>query len=113
VRSELRRLRSIAQRRGLCPTHLTKLTCGCDRRWTWTGTPEQWAEYSGLISRVDHIYATLFVYGTCQGCGIERYCEPCGRERLAQGPNPFTEEEMERMLALMERLQPREPDHAP
>jgi hypothetical protein len=112
VRSELRRLRSIAQRRGLCPTHLTRLTCGCTRRWTWTGTADEWEEYSRMLARVDHLYRPLFVHGDCPTCDTERYCETCGREHLAQGPNPFTEPEMERLMTLMALMVRQEPDHA-
>jgi hypothetical protein len=65
-----------------------------------------------MLARVDHLYRPLFVYGDCAGCGIERYCEACGRERLAQGPNPYTAEEMERLLVLMALMVRQEPDHA-
>jgi hypothetical protein len=112
VRSELRRLRTLARQRGLCPTHMATLACGCTRRWTWTGTADEWEEYGRLFDRVLPITAALYVHGTCHRCQRDRYCEACGRERLAQGPNPFSEDEMIRLLALMELLQPEEPDDA-
>ena len=112
MRSEHKRLDRLIERKGLCPVHVVKLTCGCTRKWTWTGSREEWQEYSGMLQRVDHLYTPLFVHGDCPTCRGERYCETCAKGHLARGPNPFTEPEMERMLTLAALLVRQEPDHA-
>ena len=112
MRSELRRLRIIAQRRGLCPTHLAKLTCGCTRQWRWTGTEGEWEEYTQLMVRAEPLYLPLFVHGDCSTCGSDRFCETCVKAHMVRGPNPFTEPEMERMHVLAALMVRQAPDHA-
>lgn len=112
MRSESQRLHRLMARRNLCPVHCVKLQCGCTHQWRWTGSRQEWDEYRGMLARVDHLYAPLFVHGTCHTCAYDKYCDSCAKDHMTPAPIPFSEPEMARLLTLAALLVRQEPDHA-
>jgi hypothetical protein len=75
VRSEVRRLRTLASRMGCCPTHLTRLICAvCD--FHWTGTDAECDELEPLAERVSLYLGELPTNGRCR-CGTATCCLDC------------------------------------
>jgi hypothetical protein len=114
MRGELRRLRRIAARMGVCPTHGTKLACGlCD--FQWTGTLQELRELEPLARRLDPYWDTLTPSGhICRQHGLPLWCGPCYQAEAAQIDVPddlFTPNEVGRYCDLVRLLQPRRDDH--
>jgi hypothetical protein len=111
MRSEFRRLRTIALRRGLCPIHMERLWCAvCD--YDWTGTESELAELGRILDKVaPYVMESLHGYGRCGVCGEPRWCGPCYTAAVARLaiPDLYTPEERDRRDALLQRLHRKEP----
>jgi hypothetical protein len=70
------RIRKIAERLQVCPTHGSPLLCGpC--RFTWAGTDEEFWELWPLSERLSPYLACLTPSGcVCRVCGKDLWCQP-------------------------------------
>jgi hypothetical protein len=107
MRSELRRLQTIARKLNRCPRHPgEKLQCGpCD--WMWTGTDAEFWELNPLQERLAPYFAHMDSQGTCR-CGSGTWCGACFEAAAAQVRVPadlFSPDERERYFALLEHMQ--------
>jgi len=114
VRSEMRRLRTIARKKGLCPLHMTPLVCiTCEARRgspSWAGTDDELEELFALSDRVAPYLAQIPAAGVCPlfGCGGKLFCEPCYNAAAARITVPddlYTPQELARYAALQNYLQ--------
>jgi hypothetical protein len=108
MRSELRRLRTIARALNCCPRHGARLQCGpCD--WTWTGADAQFEELRPLADRIGPYFEQIGSHGTCR-CGSGRWCHACYAEAAANievPDNLFTAQERERYFELSGLMVPK------
>jgi hypothetical protein len=107
MRSEWRRLRTIARRLNRCVRHGDLLQCGpCD--WEWTGTDAEWEELIPLTECVEPYIALMPTQGVCGGCGQTLWCTACHTEAAQQIQVPeglMTHEEIERYHVLKDHMQ--------
>jgi hypothetical protein len=108
MRSELRRLRTIARQLNCCPTHGERLQCGpCD--WIWTGTDAEFEELGSLLDRVALYVDSIPPNGRCR-CGSNTWCNACHKAAAATIEVPddlFTPPELARYHELMLSMQRR------
>lgn len=106
MRSELRRLRTIAHKLNRCPRHGERLQCGlCD--WTWTGTDAEFEELGPLADKVSPYLASIPANGRCR-CGSNTWCNACYTEAAAKIEAPddlFSPDELARYHQLLQHMQ--------
>ena len=104
---ELRRLRRLAARMGVCPTHGTTLACGLCA-FDWRGSLEEFHELERLAGRLDPYWDQLTPSGhLCRQHGLPLWCRPCYEAQAAQIEVPddlFTPDELVRYRELVSLL---------
>jgi hypothetical protein len=104
VRSELRRLQTIARALNCCPQHGTRLQCVCD--YTWTGTAAEFEELGPLTEKMSPYVDPIRPNGRCR-CGGKTWCRLCYEAAAAKITVPddlFTAQERERYHALLQGI---------
>jgi hypothetical protein len=113
MRSELRRLRTLAQRRGFCPEHAKRPWCAhCDM--VWQGSQAELMEV-GSLAQKSQGNARPLPKVRCQ-CGNDALCLDCAESIFSsepEHPDPLTPEERERYDTLITQLQPRHRTEGP
>jgi hypothetical protein len=114
MRSELRRMRTIAKQVGLCSRHMAPIFCvRCEARRAepmWTGTEAELQELLDLDDRCLPYRHQIPTAGVCAvaGCQGDLYCEICYKVAAARVVIPddvHTPEELARYVELLGHIQ--------
>jgi hypothetical protein len=106
----MRRLRTIARKKGLCPLHMTPLVCiTCAARRggpSWAGTQDELEELFALDDRMGPYRDQIPAAGVCPlfRCGGKLFCEPCynaAAARIVVPDDLYTPDERVRLHELM------------